>query len=129
MYKVERIPTTEFKILRGKEDKVYGGFSTHINGDELHVSSFYLDDAHKKRGIIQEMFEAIKHRAEEHNCKSITADIVGDAELKRSERMGFSEKKRSFWQHLLDWNVLDRYVMKNREVTCPVERFGKGVID
>ena len=118
-------PTTEFKIMRDKEGKLLGGFSTHIDNDELHVSSYYLDDAHRTKGVIQEIFEDIKRRAEENGCKSITTNIVGDDELARSQRMGFSEKKKSFWQHLLDWNVLDRYVMKNREVTCSVEEFGK----
>lgn len=124
-----KFPTTEFRIMRDKEGKLLGGFSTHINNDELHVSSYYLDGAHRKKGVIQEVFEDIKRRAEENGCKSITTDVIGDAELARSQRMGFTEKKKSFWQHLLDWNVLDRYVMKNREITCPVENFGKGLID
>ena len=120
-----KFPTTEFRIMRDKEGKLIGGFSTHIDKDELHVSSYYLDDAHRTKGVIQEMLEEIDSRARKYDCSFIGGDVVGDKELRRSERMGFSEKKKSFWQHLLDWNILDRYVMKNREVTCPVEEFGK----
>lgn len=119
------LPTSEFRVMRDKEGKILGGFSSNIDGDSLHVSSFYLDDKAKKRGVIREMYEDIKRRAQENNCKNITADVCGKEELKRSERMGFKEKKTNFWQTLLEWNVLDKYLGGNRKVTCSVDDFGK----
>ena len=124
-----KYPTTEFKVMRSREGEIIGGFSSSVNGDELYVSSYYLDNKHKKKGVIRELFEDIKQRATQNGCRTITADVVGEAELKRSQRMGFSEKKKTFWETLLEWKVLDRYLMKNKEVTCPVETFGKHWID
>ena len=74
---------------------------------------------------MKELFEDIKSRAREFNCKSITTNVVGKDELKRSERLGFKEKKKNFWQTLFNWKVLAKYVLKNKRVSCPIDEFGK----
>lgn len=119
------LPTSEFRVMRGKNGEILGGFSSNVRGDELHVSSFFLDKKSKKRVVMKELFEEIKSRAREFNCKSITTNVVGKDELKRSERLGFKEKKKNFLQTLFNWKVLAKYVLKNKRVSCPIDEFGK----
>ena len=119
------LPTSEFRIMRNANGKICGGFSSNVHKNDLHVSSFFLDKNSKKRGIMRELFQEIKTIAQKYNCKNITVDVVGNKELKRSERMGFKEIKTNFWQTLLEWNIISKYLLKNKKTTCPVGEFGK----
>lgn len=90
------------EILKNKNGKVVGGFSAIISGQELHISSLFLDKEVSSGKIALGFLKKIKELAVKNDCKIITCETDKSKKivLKTFEKAGMKKNKGLFLKRM-----------------------------